>query len=266
MPLPEPRSGSTALVTGASSGVGAEVARGLAVRGHNVVLLARRAERLQALADELTADHGIRAEITPCDLSERESRDAALTAITRMGLEIDVLASCAGVGMSGPFHEHDRDRAVRMVATNLEAVVALTGALLPQMVRRRSGAVLLVSSLAGAGPVPGFAAYSATKAAVTSFGEALHAEVRAHGVSVTVVCPGPIDTEFGAVADLKDLMSRTPAFLTATAAECAAAGLDGLDAGRRVVIPRPAVRALGILGAYIPHRVGLPMWRRVFSA
>jgi short-subunit dehydrogenase len=134
------------------------------------------------------------------------------------------------------------------------------------MVRRRSGAVLLVSSLAGAGPVPGFAAYSASKAAVTSFGEALHAEVRPHGVCVTVVCPGPIDTEFGAVADLEALQQRTPGFLTATAAECAAAALDGLDAGRRVVIPKPAVRALGVVGSYVPHRVGLPIWRRVFSA
>jgi short-subunit dehydrogenase len=266
MALPAPRVGAAALVTGASSGVGAEVARELAARGHDVVLLARRAERLRELAGDLTARHGVRAEVVPCDLSDRESRATALRAIAGRGLQVDVLANCAGVGMTGPFHEHECDAAVRMVATNFEAVVDLTGALLPGMIARRSGAVLVVSSLAGAGPVPGFAAYAATKAAVTSFGEALHAEVRAHGVSVTVVCPGPIDTEFGAVADIDALMSRTPAFLTATAEQCAQAGLDGLDAGRRVVIPKPAVRALGVLGAHVPHRLGLPIWRRVFSA
>jgi short-subunit dehydrogenase len=265
MALPAPRATAAAVITGASSGVGAEVARALAARGHHVLLLARRAERLQALADDLAAAHGVRADVVPCDLSDRRSRATALAAIGDLGSEIDVLANCAGLGMTGPFHEQPVDAAVRMAATNFEAVVDLTGALLPDMVRRRSGAVLLVSSLAGAGPVPGFATYAATKAAVTSFGEALHAEVRGHGVCVTVVCPGPIDTEFGAVADIEDLMGRTPAFLTATAAECAAAGLAGLDAGRRVVIPKPAVRALGVLGAHVPHRVGLPMWRRVFS-
>jgi uncharacterized protein len=265
MPLPQPRPGSAALVTGASSGVGVEVARKLAAGGHNVVLLARRAERLAALAQELGDQYGVRAAITPCDLSERESRTAALTAIEELGVEIDIFASCAGFGMTGPFHEHAGRQAVRMVATNLEAVVELTGAVLPAMVQRRRGAVLLVSSLAGAGPVPGLAAYSATKAAVTSFGEALHAEVRRYGVSVTVMCPGPIDTEFGAVADLDGLISRTPGFLTATANGCAAAGLDGLDSGRRVVIPNPAVRALGVVGSYLPRRLGLPMWRRVFA-
>lgn len=266
MPLPRPRPGSAALITGASSGVGMAVARKLASGGHNVVLLARRAERLAALAKELSAQHGVRAEITPCDLSERDSRTAALSAIQEFGMEIDIFASCAGFGMTGPFHEHAGPQAVRMVATNLEAVVELTGAVLPDMVRRRRGAVLLVSSLAGVGPVPGFAAYSATKAAVTSFGEALHAEVRDYGVDVTVMCPGPIDTEFGAIADLDDVMGRTPGFLTATADGCAAVGLDGLNAGRRVVVPKPAVRILGVVGAHLPHRLGLPMWRRLFAA
>lgn len=263
--LPAPRDGSAALVTGASSGIGERFARDLAARGHGVVLLARRRERLEALAGELRAAHGVRVETVVCDLADARARDDAVAAIAAIGLDVELLISCAGYGLSGPFAEHDPAAVTGMLRTNLEATAMLCGTYVPGMITRGRGAVLFVSSLAGAGPVPGFAAYAATKAAVTSLGEALHAELRPHGIVVTVLCPGPVDTEFNALADLDQTVRQIPRLLVADAEGCARDALAGLERGRRIVVPRRAVRVLAGVGAHMPHAVGLRAWKKVFS-
>jgi short-subunit dehydrogenase len=264
MAIPAPGPRSAALVTGASSGVGTEVARRLAARGHNVVLLARRKDRLDDLAKDLEETHRVRAFPLPCDLSDVTSRVTTRSAIEDLGLDIEVVAHCAGRGMSGEFHRHPVDEATAMVRTNFEAAVEIVGTYVPAMVERRRGAVLLVSSLAGNGPVPGFTAYAATKAAITSFGESLHGELKRYGIAVTVVAPAGMDTEFGSVAGLDALIDRTPKALKATAAECADIGIAGLDRNRRVVIPNPVVRMMGVVGAHLPHAISLRVWPRVF--
>ena len=193
MALPPPTNGSTILVTGASAGIGAELARGLAARGYGVTLVARREERLRALADEL----GSGAEVAPCDLADAAARGALVA-----GLERQVTGVCnnAGFGSVGRFAELDAERELRLVRVNVEAVVELTRAFLPGMLEAGAGAVLNVASIAAYQPLPGFAAYAASKAFVQSFSEAVHEELAGTGVSVTCLSPGFTHTEFEAAA------------------------------------------------------------------
>ena len=154
MSLPEPRRNSTALVTGASSGIGAEIARELARRGYGVTLVARRKARLDELAEELRAEHGIRAETLGCDLSKPASRDRLAGRVQSLDLEVDILVNNAGFATGGAFHEADPGRELEQVRVLVEAVVVLTSAFLPAMVKRGSGAVLNVASTAGMQPLP----------------------------------------------------------------------------------------------------------------
>src|SRR4051794_6620453 len=161
MPLPPERPGSTCLITGASSGIGAELARGLAERGHGVTLVARREERLRELADELTDTHGVRAGVVTADVSDPEGRAELQAAVAEQGLDVEVLVNNAGFGSGGPFVELDGEREASMVRTNVEAVVALSSAYLPAMAERGQGAVLNVASLIAFQPVPFQATYGA---------------------------------------------------------------------------------------------------------
>ena len=255
----------TALVTGASSGIGLELARQLADRGHNLVLVARRRERLSEIADELRAGRSVRVEVVACDVSDPASRAALVDAVNAFGLTVDLLALSAGFGMGGPFTQQDPDRLQLMMRTNLEAVVMLTRVYAPQMQARGDGAILIVSSMAGCSPMPNFGAYSATKAGVTSFAEMLNEELRGTGVTVTVLCPGDVPTEFAGIASVESARKRIPGALSISAADCARAGLDGLAAGRRQVIPRPAVRLLYRVGQHSPRSVWLPLARRLMA-
>jgi hypothetical protein len=263
MAIPAPRAGAAVLVTGASSGIGTELARQLAARGHDLVLVARRQERLDALAAEIRSDR--RVAVVPCDLSEPSSRRALFAAVEDAGLEIDMLALSAGFGMGGPFTAQDPERLELMIRTNLEGVVALTRRFAPPMEARHSGAILIVSSMTGNQPMPNFGAYAATKAAVTSFAEMLHEELKPSGVGVTVLCPGEVLTEFAEVADVVSATRRVPRALKISAADCARAGLEGVAAGRRKVIPRPAVRLLHFLGGNLPRAIWLPLARRLMA-
>jgi hypothetical protein len=262
--IPTPRAGAAALITGASSGIGAALARGLAQRGHDVILVARRAGRLEDLAAELR-EQGRRAEVLPCDLADSGARGELPGRIADLGLEVDVLALCAGFGLTGPFTGQAPERITAMLRTNVESTIALSRALIPPMAERGAGAVLLVSSMAGHQPMPNFGAYAATKAAITSFAEALHCELRPAGVTVTALCPGGVRTEFSAVAGATSAERRSPGAIIISAEECARAGLDGLDQGRRIVMPRHAVRALAWFGGHAPRAIWLPMCRRLFA-
>jgi short-subunit dehydrogenase len=265
MPIPIPRTGGAALITGASSGIGAELARQLCARGHDAVLIARRRDRLERLAADLREQHGRRVEVVACDVADADARALLPADVGNLGLDIDVLVLCAGFGLGGPFVSQPAERITAMVRTNVEAVMALSRMLITPMTARRSGAVLIVSSMAGNQPMPNFAAYSATKAAMTSFAESLHCELKPTGVTVTALCPGGVATEFSEVAGVTRAERRTPAALMITPHDCAKAGLDGLEKGRRIVMPRPAVRALAWFGAHAPRAIWLPMCRKLMA-
>ncbi|MBJ7329436.1 MAG: SDR family oxidoreductase [Solirubrobacteraceae bacterium] len=266
MPLPVPSPETTALVTGASSGIGADLARELAARGHGVVLVARRLDRLQALAEELTAAHGIRAEAIACDLEDPKARDALPAKIEKLGLTVDILVNNAGFGTSGRFDKLDGAREASMVRLNCEAVVALSSAYAPQFVERGSGAILIVASSAGMQPIPKQATYAASKAFAHTFGESLHAELKPYGVSVTSLCPGPVATEFAETAGLEDMFDSVPGFAQVTSPECAAAAIEGLADNRRVVVPGIFTKAMTLSGRHTPRAILLPTLRRFYPA
>jgi len=220
--------GKTALITGASSGIGAEFARALAGRGMNVALVARSEGRLIALAENLRARHGVRAEVVTADLS-RAGAAAALHAETdKRSLQIDMLVNNAGFGTYGPFETLDAGRDREEVALNVAMVVDLCHAYLPAMVQRGEGAVLNVASTAGFQPTPYMAVYGATKAFVLSFSEALWAEYRGRGVRVSALCPGPTKTAFFDVVGSEDAAVGA----RRTAAQVVATGLRAVEAGR----------------------------------
>jgi hypothetical protein len=268
MSLPKPRPDSVALVTGASAGIGSEIARELARRGHGVVLVARRKQRLDALAEDLQAEYGVRAETIACDLGKPASRSRMFGRLTELGVDVEILVNNAGFATGGPFHEGDPTRELEQVRVLVEAVVALTSAFLPAMVKRRRGAVLNVSSTAAMQPLPYAAGYSAAKAYVLTFSEAVHQEVAGRGVAVTALCPGPVETEFWQEAgwQVGGSISFENAFPNATrpsAREVAKAGVDGLASGRRVVIPGLSMRAAMLASRYLPHALKLPVMERV---
>jgi short-subunit dehydrogenase len=262
MSIPHPQPGSVALITGASSGIGRELARQLAARGHDLVLAARRLDRLDELAGELRRG-GRRVEVIACDVSEPAGREALGDAVAALGLTVDVLIPCAGFGMGGPFIAEDHERVRLMIRTNFEAVVALAGMYAPGMAERRRGAILFVSSIAGNQPMTYFGVYSATKAAITSFGETLHEELRPCGVSVTVLCPGAVTTEFTEVAAMHSAERRLPPALRATPEDTARAGLEALEAGRRHVVPGRATQVLHFTGGHAPRALWLRACRKL---
>jgi uncharacterized protein len=266
MSLPKPSRNSTALITGASAGIGAEMARELARRGHGVVLVARRKHRLNDLAAELTAEYGVRAETIASDLSKPASRSRIPGRITELGLDVEILVNNAGFATGGPFADADPARELEQVQVLVEAVVALTSAFLPQMVDRGRGAILNVASTAAMQPLPYAAGYSAAKAYVLTFSEAIHQEVSGQGVTVTALAPGPVETEFWDVAGWEVAGGRSfekafPAKVSVQ--DVARAGVEGLDAGRRVVVPGLPMRAAMLAARYVPHAVKLPVVERV---
>jgi uncharacterized protein len=251
MALPPPQPGSTALITGASSGIGEEFARQLAARGHGVFLVARREDRLRALADDLQRLHGIRAEVAAADLQDPAAVEALPGRVAEHGLDVELLVNNAGFTTVGDVHENP-DRQLGMVRVNIEALVALTSAWLPGMVERGRGAVIQVASVASFQPIPVQAVYAATKAFVRSFSEAVSAELKGTGVAMTALCPGPVETEFVEAGGFKN-ESPGPSFIWSTAEEVAKAGIEGADKGKRVVIPGVANRASAFFGQHGPH-------------
>ena len=258
MSLPEPSSSSVALVTGASSGIGAELARGLARRGWNVGLVARRRERLEELAASLG---DVRAEVLEADLEDASARDDLAARVSSLGLDVEVLCNNAGFGTYDDFASLDRERELAEVRTNVEAVVDLTGRWLPGMIERGRGAVLNTASTSAFQPIPGNATYAASKAFVLSFSEALHTEARAAGVTVTALCPGPVKTEFQEVADAEDFAGKLPKPLWVEASDVAEQALRGMERGARVVTPGVGNRVTGALSRATPNAVLLRVLR-----
>lgn len=188
------------LITGASSGLGEEFARQLAPRCHSMVLVARRGDRLAALAGELVRAHGIQVRCFEADLSQAEQRLQLAAALAEKSLQPDYLINNAGLGDYGTFIDSDWSKLETMMRVNMEALTHLTHLVLPRMIAQAHGRIMNISSLASILPIPDFAVYAATKAFVSSFSEALRIELREHQISVLAVCPGPVHTEFGKVA------------------------------------------------------------------
>jgi hypothetical protein len=192
--------GRTALVTGASSGLGLELARLFARDGHDLVVVARRRDHLEALATRLAAEHGVAARVIAEDLADPVAPRRIFAELRERRIDVEFLVNSAGFGTSGPFVASDLERELAMVQVNATALMHLTRLFLPAMVARRSGRILNLGSTAGFQPGPGMAIYYATKAFVNSFTEALGYELRGTGVTATVACPGATVTEFGKVS------------------------------------------------------------------
>lgn len=235
MPDPVVPSRPCALVTGASGGIGLDLARLLAADGHDLVLVARSAKKLEELCQELSGRFKVRCEALPADLSKPEGVVAVVAGLAAKGLTVDVLVNNAGFGQSGEFAGADLGRQLQMVQLNVAALTALTGRFLPGMLERKRGRVLNVASTAAFQPAPMLAVYSATKAYVLSFSEAVAAELRGTGVTLTVLCPGPTVTGFAAAADMTEsaLFTRMP---TMRSQDVARLGYRALLAGRRTVV------------------------------
>ena len=262
MALPPPSADSTCVITGASSGIGAEFARELTRRGYGVTLVARREERLRELASEL----GERADVHACDVTDPNARKGLADALHAAGTKVDIVVNNAGFSTAGPFVDTDRDRELDMVRTNIEAVVDLCVLFAPGMAERGSGGILNVASTASFQPLPMQAGYAATKAFVLSFTESLHAELKGKGVSVTALCPGPVKTEFTEVANLEKADAMMPSFLWDSAEGVAKAGIRGLEKGKRVVIPGVLNRAGAVGGQHAPRSIVLGLAKRVHPA
>jgi len=237
-----------ALVTGASAGLGVEFARQLSKRGHRLVLAARRKERLEELARELS-----NARAVAIDLSKANAAAKLLVDVESAGEHVDVLINNAGFGLIGRFAELDAKRQRQMIDLNAGALTELCRAVAPGMIERGSGGILNVASTAAFQPGPKMAVYFATKAFVLSFTEALHEELKPHGIHVTCLCPGPTRTEFGEVAGFggNGLFDR----VAMDSPRVVEAGLNGLDRNKAVVIPGLVNKVIANSGRFAPRWV-----------
>jgi len=258
--------GCSTLITGASSGIGREFARQLSGRARSLILVARREQRLNELRDELTQHHpNLRVHIRETDLAKLPQIEELKAWLEREKIDVDLLVNNAGLGDSGPFATSDPTRNEQMTVVNTIALTSLTRRLLPQMIARKRGGILNVSSSAGFLPIPKFAVYAATKAYVTSFSEALRAELRGTGVSVCVLCPGPVRTEFQEVANRPgEQPDSGPEFVHVPVDQVVRDALAALEADRPLVIPGLAMK----LGMFLVRLTPMPILRVVsrFSA
>ncbi len=251
---------ATALITGASSGIGVALANELARRGRDLTLVARRADRLRELADEIAATHGVRVEWIACDLTDAADRDRIPAEIAERKLAVDMLINNAGMGTVGRFQQLPIGPEFQMIRLNVEAMVALCGAFVPPMVERGRGSVLNVASVSGFMPVPRQATYAASKAFVLTFTESLTLDLDGTGVTATALCPGPVKTEFGGIIDgLPDRLYVEPERVAREA-------LDGLEDGDRTVIPGGGNKMNAVFGRHAPRGVFMAYAKRFWPS
>lgn len=248
-------------MTGASAGIGAEIARELSRRGHHVTLVARSVDKLEALAEEL----GGNADVLPADLADRAARAALLGHITEAGRTPDVLVNNAGLSTLGPVSASDPEAEMGMIEVDVVAVADLCSRFLPGMVERDRGAVLNVASTAAFQPLPGQAGYGASKAFVLSYTQSLATELRGSRVTATALCPGPVRTEFGERAGFAegDFETALPGVMWVPADEVARVGVEGMAKGRGVAIPGLANRVGAAFAQVAPRSLLLPVLARV---
>jgi short-subunit dehydrogenase len=249
MSLPKPNNQSTVVITGASSGIGTELARGLARRGFPLLLVARRRERLDDLANEVGKEYSVGVEVMALDLSDAEGR--AKLADRLRSERIAGLCNSAGFGTSGVFYELPVERESEEVTLNALVLMEMTHAALPGMVERGAGAVMNIASIAGFQPIPYMAVYSASKAFVQTFSEAIHEELH-------VLCPGPVPTEWAEIASAERF--NIP-LAQVSAQDVAEAAIGGMLAGKRSVVPGVVPKVVSTSGRYAPRTLLLPAIR-----
>jgi short-subunit dehydrogenase len=258
--LPPPSDDGVAVVTGASSGIGEQIAREFARRGYRLVLVARRVDRLRALAEEL----GGIAYVIPADLSDRSERASLPDQVAALGVVADVLVNNAGLSNLGPVAESDPEAELNLVEVDVSAVVDLSSRFVPGMVARGRGAVLNVATVGAFGPVPGQASYGAAKAFVLSYTQAMREELRGTGVTAATLCPGPVRTGFGEAAGIPDEEAEKslPKFLWKSADAVAKAAVDGLASDKAVIVPGAPNRIAAAIYQHAPRRLVLPLIAR----
>jgi short-subunit dehydrogenase len=264
MTIPPPSEHSIALVTGASSGIGEQFARQLSQRGHRVAIVARREARLTELAQELGGtDHAVPI---AADLTKTEDRDRLAARLDELGAQVAVLVNNAGFGIYKSFGEAGREQEVYQVRLLVEAVVDLMARYLPPMEQRGRGAVINMSSTAGLQPLPYNASYSAAKSYVLMLSEAVHAEVKDRGLTVTAVCPGPVASGFQEASDANYFAERMPKFTFVTPERVAKDALEAADKGRISVIPGgPHVKLAFGPNRKLPRALVLPVSKRLMA-
>src|SRR5216684_9136558 len=248
--------GCNALITGASAGIGREFAQQLAGRARTLVLVARREERLNELRDELRNRNAkLSVHVRVVDLCDKRQIDDLIASLEQAKIDIDLLINNAGLGDYGSFATSDPERNDRILEVNIVALTLLTRRLLPQMIARKRGAILNVTSSAGFLPIPGMAVYAASKAYVNCFSEALRAELRGTGVRVTALCPGPVHTEFGDVAKRAGGQpERGPESVYVSVEKTVRDALAAVEADRPIVIPGLAMK----LGMFLVRITPMP--------
>jgi short-subunit dehydrogenase len=251
-----------AIVTGASEGIGAELAQLMAKKSHDLALVARRRDRLEALAAEISAAGQPLPLVIPLDLAEASAPDALAEALRAAGAEPAMLINNAGFGLQGQVAELAAAEQLKMIDVNVRALTALTLRFLPDLIRNR-GRILNVASVAAFLPGPGMAVYYATKAYVLSFSEALSQELAAKGVSVTALCPGPVPTGFQAAAGMSADLTKLMKYAQTSPQAVAEAAYKGMMSGRRVVMPSFADWMSASAAALTPRSLLLPMIGRV---
>lgn len=263
MALPSPAPNARALVTGASQGIGEAIARRLAMHGHNLIIVARREEVLEALAAELRAEHGVTVDVFACDLARAE-------AVTRLiefssDFEINILINSAGIASFGPFIEQDWQYETNQFNLNATAVFRLTNAFVHLMVARGEGAICNVGSAAGNIPIPNNATYVFTKAGVNNFTESLHYELRNSGVHCTLLAPGPVRASEIPEDEQSIVDKVVPDFLWTTYESCAYETLAALANNRRRVVPGPLSKGLDFISTYAPKGLISPLVGKFYS-
>ena len=257
MALPAPNPSARAVVTGASSGIGMALACVLADRGHSLILVARRGEILDALAEELRSRCGVEVEVRATDLSDAEATTRLCDELKTR--EISILCNNAGIATFGALVELDEDYERAQVLLNVNAVHDLTLAVLPGMVKRASGGILMVGSAAGNMPIPNNATYAATKAFVNTFSESLRGELGGTGVNVTLLAPGPVRTQTPSEEEASIVDKMVPDFLWHSSQRVAEMSLDALGRNKMRVVPGTLSKAMSLAGNYTPRGIVAPI-------
>ena len=243
----------TALITGASSGIGEAFAKALASKGTDLILVARSEDKLRALARQLNELYSVRVEVVAADLSVAGSAAKVHAAAEALGMPVDLLLNNAGFGTVGAFAKQDAERERQEILLNAAAVVDLSHAFLPAMLARKRGAIVNIASASAFQPLPYMSVYAATKAFVLSFSQGLRGEVRKKGIKVLAVCPGPVDTPFFEATGSEGLRKTVPKASMVTTDDVVRAALRALKAGRSVVVPGVAFKLAAVGSKFLPH-------------
>ncbi|MET0703014.1 MAG: mycolate reductase [Mycobacterium sp.] len=263
MPVPPPHPDARAVVTGASQGIGEALATELAARGHSLIITARREDVLTSLAARLVEQYGVAVEVRPVDLADPTERTKLADELA--GRQISILCNNAGTGTFGPIATLDPAGEKAQVQLNVLAVHDLTLAVVPGMVARGSGGILISGSAAGNSPIPYNATYAASKAFANTFSESLRGELKAQGVHVTVLAPGPVRTELPDPADRSLVEKLIPDFLWIDTEYTARVSLDALAHNRMRVVPGLTSKAMSVASGYAPRAIVTPIVGAVYK-